>query len=315
MMSLPDRTKLFATKIPVGSINLNGVWNSIFEPNSDKYDKWHPERMVIETDGHGAFTCESEVATHQTFDWVAEGTIYKDAVIAGRWASKKEHRPKAAGAFILHIALNGDELLGFLLGNSEPGGKANYGAWLLTKEQGGGEPSKRESIERTKQYLADLCPGLLDLVLLDTQRASKKLQDLAKNPELKLNALQLHLHDEALRCFASGAYRSAAVMGWNFAFDCIRRWVWDDPDRQRRFKEKLGSSATTYAQLCGERESAVLDAMEKAKLIDSFRKKRLTRFLEERNSYAHAEECVPSRMQVQHYLEDVVDLLTAHFKS
>lgn len=68
-----------------------------------------------------------------------------------------------------------------------------------------------------------------EIIVLNTGGVSPKLHHLPT--KLTLNNTQQHLLDETIRCVECAAYRGAAVMGWNLAYDYIRRWMWDDPPR------------------------------------------------------------------------------------
>jgi hypothetical protein len=58
-------------------------------------------------------------------------------------------------------------------------------------------------------------------IALDTGGVSAKLRSLPQQLTnlTNLNPAQTDLHAETTRCLECGAYRSAAVMGWNMAFD------------------------------------------------------------------------------------------------
>jgi hypothetical protein len=162
------------------------------------------------------------------------------------------------------------------------------------------------------------------VVVLNTRGVSQKLRNLGSN--IKLNATQVHLLDETVRCLECAAYRGAAVMGWNLAYDFIRRWMWDDTTRRGSFNAKLTSLNTkagvpvyasglatydefyTLKPFLGERE--VLELMRDAGLLSGVYEK-LATYLKDRNSFAHANDLVPGMYQTNHYLEQLVDIITS----
>jgi hypothetical protein len=139
-----------------------------------------------------------------------------------------------------------------------------------------------------------------------------------------LTPTQQHLLDETIRCLESGAYRSAAVMGWNMCYECIRWWMWNDSARRAAFNSKLMSQTDRRGNVIypagivaydefysikptlGERD--VLDTMKDAGLLTGVYEPLAGR-LRERNSYAHANDLVPSVYQANYYIEGLVDLL------
>ncbi len=161
------------------------------------------------------------------------------------------------------------------------------------------------------------------VIVLDTGGVSKKLRDLPS--KISLNDTQRHLLDQTIRCVECSAFRAAAVMGWNVAYDYLRRWMWDDVTRRSAFNNKLlavtnragtilypaGLAAYeefyTIKPALGERD--VLDVMKDAGLLTGVYEK-LAGYLKDRNSFAHANDMVPGMYQTNYYLEQLVDIVT-----
>jgi hypothetical protein len=165
-------------------------------------------------------------------------------------------------------------------------------------------------------------------IALDRGGVSTKLRSLPQQLiDLKmtnLNPAQTGLHAETTRCLECGANRSAAVMGWNMAFDYIRQWVFDNhlaPFNaaltanyvNRRNGNPIYDPITDYADFLksdapGER--IVLDTCNSAGIITGNVCEDLKSHLRQRNSYAHPSGKEPTAIQVNAYLEYLVDLIS-----
>lgn len=65
-----------------------------------------------------------------------------------------------------------------------------------------------------------------EVIVLKTGELTGRLRQLPNTTAL--TPIQQHLLEETIRCIEVEAYRSAAVMGWNLAYDCVRQWVFDN---------------------------------------------------------------------------------------
>ena len=63
-------------------------------------------------------------------------------------------------------------------------------------------------------------------ICLDVNEVSGRLRRL--HFFVPLTHEQMELMNETIRCIECGAYRAAAVMGWNMVYDYIRRWVFSN---------------------------------------------------------------------------------------
>jgi hypothetical protein len=158
-------------------------------------------------------------------------------------------------------------------------------------------------------------------IALDRGGVSPKLRSLPQKVT-NLNPAQTALHAETTRCLECGANRSAAVMGWNLAFDYIRQWVFDknriafNGALVTNYIKKSGKPAyaeiTVYADFLkvdapGER--IVLDTCNLAGIIGGNVHDDLKGHLRQRNKYAHPSGKEPTGFQVNAYLDDLIDIV------
>jgi len=166
-------------------------------------------------------------------------------------------------------------------------------------------------------------------IALDTGGVSAKLRSLPQQlTNLKLtnlNPAQTDLHAETTRCLECGVYRSAAVMGWNMAFDYIRQWVFDNHLAafntalnanyvNRRSGNPIYDAIADYADFLksdapGER--IVLDTSNSAGIVTGNVYEDLKAHLRQRNLYAHPSGREPTAIQVNAYLEHLIDIVLA----
>ena len=156
-------------------------------------------------------------------------------------------------------------------------------------------------------------------ICLDLNEVSGRLRGL---PSLApLTHEQMELMNETIRCIECGAYRAAAVMGWNIAYDYIRRWA---------FSNKLSALNAGLAKECPQKkqiaqyedffekdaplERQVLDSMgrrESGPMIGGELHDNLVLYLRLRNKYAHASEKPASAQKTNAYIEHLIDIITA----
>jgi len=160
-------------------------------------------------------------------------------------------------------------------------------------------------------------------IALDTGGVSAKLRSLPKQLT-NLNPAQTSLMAETTRCLECGAYRSAVVMSWNMAFDYIRQWVFDShlPSFNgalttnyvnRRSGNPIYDSITNYPDFLGSDspgERIVLDTCNSAGIITGNIYEDLKGHLRQRNLYAHPSGKEPTAIQVNAYLEHLVDSIS-----
>jgi hypothetical protein len=123
--------------------------------------------------------------------------------------------------------------------------------------------------------------------------------------------------EDTIRCLECGAFRSAIVMGWNFVYDLIRYWVFDDRDRLDAFNlaygpRNNGEQITEYGQLFYVKENSFLQCCRIAQdALTGFTDKTertLVNLLDERNSYAHSNYRTASAAKAQAYVEKLIDV-------
>lgn len=162
------------------------------------------------------------------------------------------------------------------------------------------------------------------MIQLKIGDVSTRLRNL--HNELSLQTPQKHLLDETIRCLECEAYRSAAVMGWNLAYDYIRQWILADSGRLAAFNDELvkianrkGATTPKFQKVNvyedffesnpspGERE--VLDVCEDAKLIQGKPYDALCHYLRQRNEYAHPNNAEPTIYKVNAYIEELINTI------
>ncbi|HLN28601.1 MAG TPA: hypothetical protein VK395_12735 [Gemmataceae bacterium] len=156
-------------------------------------------------------------------------------------------------------------------------------------------------------------------VVLKESEASAKLRDLPKHRGLTTS--QQHLWEETLRCFETGANRAAAVMGWNLAYDCMRRWIFDNV---LDFNTRLTTRYPSLAPLTKYEDFFLKDAPDESELlkvagfappgqkpiIGGEIYDHLIAYLRQRNKYAHASGVIPSAEQVAGYIDHLIDIIS-----
>jgi hypothetical protein len=160
----------------------------------------------------------------------------------------------------------------------------------------------------------------MELVALNHAAVPDALRDLATTRP-NLTDAQRHLQDETIRSLERRAYRSAIVMGWALAYDLIRQWAWDDPQRQQQLRNALIAKnkpePTVYAEFfrLPLHEWDVLQAFRDAGFFDP-RPDRLHDTLKEclrdRNTYAHANDSAPDVDDARSYVRRVLRIATSH---
>jgi hypothetical protein len=166
--------------------------------------------------------------------------------------------------------------------------------------------------------------GKRNVIEYDPNTAPTRLRDIETTQ--KLTTSQTYLRDETVRCFEREAYRAAIVMGWCFAYDVIRQWVYSDATRLASFNAELAkytnkkSGARQYADIVhyddffsnkAPGEGMVIEVCEAANLFGGRVVRDLRHFLDKRNDYAHANAAQPSLQQATAYVEHLIDIVTA----
>ena len=158
---------------------------------------------------------------------------------------------------------------------------------------------------------------------IQSGEVSKELRNLPNRlPTGKvLTEAQTRLLDEVVRSIQGGAYRAAAVMCWNLAYDYIRQWVFDN--RLADFNKGLAKACPPKTPISQYRdffdrdapnESQVIDAMvrqESGPIIGRKLHDHLVQHLDYRNKYAHASEKAASAHKTNAFIENMIDIITA----
>jgi hypothetical protein len=159
-----------------------------------------------------------------------------------------------------------------------------------------------------------------ELTAISRGAVSQQLRNLPDR--ITLNDTQSRLRDETVLCIEAGAYRAAAVMGWNLAYDVIRQWVFDS--RLNAFNDALVTHTTKagvarYAPIGdyddffkGEpSEATVIETCFMAQIFKGKIRDNLRQHLRRRNDYAHRSFTQPTAEQANAYLHDLMDIITA----
>lgn len=154
------------------------------------------------------------------------------------------------------------------------------------------------------------------LVILQFVLAAVRLRKLSST-----NQTQQRLAEETIRCMEVEAYRAAIVMAWNFAFEWIRQWVFDNHlvafNAALVVRHPQRTQITDYddfftaARPLGEFD--FLDLLQgiggqqgivRGKTIAS-----LQHFLRDRNNHAHSNFITPTQSKTSAYIEQLLDIL------
>ena len=159
---------------------------------------------------------------------------------------------------------------------------------------------------------------------LDPNEVTKRLRDFPTHlPSGKtLTVAQTELLNETIRCIECGAYRAAAVMGWNLAYDYMRQWAFDT---------KLAELNAGFAKVCPKKKLPIVhysdffdkDAPNERNVIDAIANQdsgpiingevcdHLVQYLRYRNKYAHpTTEKSASAAKTNAYIEHLIDIIS-----
>ena len=128
--------------------------------------------------------------------------------------------------------------------------------------------------------------------------------------------------NEVIRCIECGAYRAAAVMGWNLAYDYMRTWILDNNKQSDQNKGLAKvcpgkSLITEYGDFFprdAPSERHIIDAMfhkDAGPIIGGKLHDRLLQYLYDRNDYAHATGKAASAAKTNAYVEHLIDIILA----
>ena len=138
---------------------------------------------------------------------------------------------------------------------------------------------------------------------------------------LALTAAQVRLCDETISCIERGAYRAAAVMGWNLAYDYIRQWIFNNrltdfnnaltTEYLRKNGNPVYSKIVDYTDFFAgmPSERTVIDTCSIAGVFGERIRDNLRFLLRRRNDYAHPTFCTPTSEQANAYVKDLLDII------
>lgn len=157
------------------------------------------------------------------------------------------------------------------------------------------------------------------MITLKTGDVSDKLRNLGR-VLTNLTQAQQHLLEETILCIECDAFRAAAVMAWNLAYDRIRQWVFDNrlPDFNKGmagenptkaaiadfadFFKKDAPGESLFFRSCHHQDSGPIIGGE---LYDT-----LVQHLRFRNKYAHSTEFGATAEKTRGYIDHLLDIIT-----
>ncbi|HAH48399.1 hypothetical protein [Gimesia sp.] len=154
-------------------------------------------------------------------------------------------------------------------------------------------------------------------------KAGYVLEELRQLPtQIQLTQAQDRLFDETIFCIERGAWRAAIVMGWNFAYDYIRQWVFDnrlaDFNNSLTTKYKIKAGDSRYKAIVNYEdffngnpdERTVINTCFLANIIGGKVRDELWQHLRRRNSVAHANSRFPIQEQACSFIRDLIELIS-----
>jgi hypothetical protein len=107
-------------------------------------------------------------------------------------------------------------------------------------------------------------------------------------------------------------------MGWNFAYDWIRDWIFRDSTRLAKFNAELAKKTdpngkanhdpiANYSDFFEVPEKIILDVCKGSNLIGGNAYDDLRTYLRQRNSYAHASDSQPTINQANGLIDHFID--------
>jgi hypothetical protein len=113
-------------------------------------------------------------------------------------------------------------------------------------------------------------------------------------------------------------------LGWCFAYDAVRYWVFSDQRRRDSFNAELANytrrnGARQYDDIVhyddfllskAPAEGRIIEICESAGIIGGKVARNLRHYLDVRNDYAHATASQPSSNQANAFIEHLLDIIT-----
>ncbi len=151
----------------------------------------------------------------------------------------------------------------------------------------------------------------VQLAELKSSAVSQRLRDFGQG---NLTPEQEALKSETIRCLEIEAYRAAMVLGWNLAYDRVRRWIFDKKlaefnvvlTTKERKKGEFYAAVSGYSDffVLGERD--VLNWSLQAAVFNDKVHRALVERLDRRNDYAHANFKHPDFTQALGYIHELL---------
>lgn len=147
-----------------------------------------------------------------------------------------------------------------------------------------------------------------NLVIARTDLISNDLRELPNR--LKFQEDTAALHKDTLACIQVEAWRPAAVMAWNMAYDALRWWTFLDEQRLIEFNSGANQNEIVeYHDFFELGERLVLDRMKKQSMLKEKRHRAFVEWLDFRNDFAHPNYRQPGGHAVVGKIHELADLL------
>ena len=166
----------------------------------------------------------------------------------------------------------------------------------------------------------------IKIVYKNPQTVNSKIRYIGRR--IVLNDIQKSLLKETIYCLETKANRAAIVLGWNFAFDYMRNWVYNNKlgsfniMLRKVYRTKPSSSGSTqplhktikeYSDFYSgsPSERVTIDTFFHCKLINGKLRDKLREHLRTRNNYAHATQLDPTTEQANSFVSDLCDIISS----
>ena len=155
-------------------------------------------------------------------------------------------------------------------------------------------------------------------IRLKTSDVSGRLRELTNT--LNLTDTQKTLLAETVRCIECEAYRAGVVMGWNLAYDYIRKWVFDkhlpafNNVLTSRFNGEHPNDIVEYQEFFTRKalpEFRVLYVCKEANIFGGNLHDDLCQYLRLRNNYAHPNFTTPTVYTTNAYIEHLINIISS----
>jgi len=172
-------------------------------------------------------------------------------------------------------------------------------------------------IEKSLKYEA----GQIEIITVDRDPVLSQLKSF--HEAFPLTDLQTSLRSELIYCMSVGALKASMILAWNFGFDYIRQWVFDNhlstfnafltsKYLDRKTSKPKYESIVDYEDffLGSPGERTFLEVTEYSGILGRKKIDLLKALLHRRNDCAHPSFHNPSIDQVNAYTKDILNIIS-----